>query len=75
MALVCAQLGLKFTAVLPAGVSNERALMIRAYGGEIHFAGRKGGILECIRESERLAAETGAFPATPVRQPGECRRP
>jgi cysteine synthase A len=61
MALVCAQLGLKFVAVLPAGVSNERVLMIRAYGGDIRFSHKEGGILECIRESERLAAETGAF--------------
>jgi cysteine synthase A len=61
MALVCAQLGFKFIAVLPDGVSNERVLMIRAYGGDIHFTRKEGGILECIRESERLAAETGAF--------------
>ena len=61
MALVCAQLGLKFAAVLPEGVSNERVLMIRAYGGTVHFAPSDGGILGCIAESERLARETGAF--------------
>ncbi|HUB81793.1 MAG TPA: pyridoxal-phosphate dependent enzyme [Bryobacteraceae bacterium] len=61
MALVCAQLGLKFIAVLPEGVSNERVLMIRAYGGRVHFAPRDSGILGCIRESERLGAEAGAF--------------
>jgi cysteine synthase A len=61
MALVCAQFGLKFIAVLPQGVSNERVLMIRAYGGGIHFTGKDGGIQECIREAERLAAEMGAF--------------
>ena len=61
MALVCAQLGLHFTAVLPEGVSNERVLMIRAYGGCIHFCASAAGIAGCIRESERLAAETGAF--------------
>ena len=61
MALVCAQLGLRFIAVLPEGVSNERVLMIRAYGGDIHFTPKEGGIIGCIRESERLAAEMGAF--------------
>jgi cysteine synthase A len=61
MALVCAQFGLKFTAVLPEGVSNERVLMIRAYGGDIHFTRKEGGIVECIRESQRMAAEVGAF--------------
>jgi cysteine synthase A len=61
MALVCAQLGLRFLAVLPEGVSNERALMIRAYGGSIHFSSKEAGIRGCIREAERLAGEIGAF--------------
>jgi len=61
MALVCAQLGLRFLAVIPEGVSNERALLIRAYGGTVRFSSREAGIRGCIRESERLAAETGAF--------------
>ena len=30
MALACAQYGLRFTAVMPEGVSSERTLMIRA---------------------------------------------
>lgn len=61
MALVCAQLGLRFVAVLPEGVSNERVLMIRAYGGGIHLTPKAGGIVASIRESERLAVEIGAF--------------
>ena len=61
MALVCAQLGVRFIAVLPRGVSNERVLMIRSYGGTVHFAGPGAGIVGCIEESQRLAAETGAF--------------
>jgi cysteine synthase len=61
MALVCAQLGLRFIAVVPQGVSNERALMICAYGGTVHFSSRKDGIRGCIRESERLAAQMDAF--------------
>ena len=61
MALVSAQLGLRFIAVLPEGVSNERVLMIRAYGGEIHLTPKGTGIVGSIRESERLAAEMGAF--------------
>jgi cysteine synthase len=61
MALGCAQLGLRFIAVLPEGVSNERVLMIRAYGGDIHFTPKEGGIVGSIRESGILAAELGAF--------------
>ena len=61
MALVCAQLGLRFIAVLPQGISSERVLMIRAYGGTIHLSSKEDGIQGSIRESERLAAETGGF--------------
>jgi cysteine synthase A len=61
MSLVCAQLGLKFIAVVPEGVSNERAMMIRAYGGSIHFVPKSAGMGGCIAESERLAKETGGF--------------
>jgi cysteine synthase A len=61
MSLVCAQLGLRFIAVVPEGVSNERAMMIRAYGGTVRFSDKQAGIAGCIRESERLAAELGAY--------------
>ena len=61
MALVCAQLGVRFIAVMPEGVSNERTLMIRAFGGEIRLTPRAGGILASIRETERLATEKKAF--------------
>ena len=61
MALACAQLGVRFLAVMPQGVSNERVMIIRAYGGDIRFTSKAGGILEAIAETERLAAESGAF--------------
>ena len=61
MALACAQLGIKFLAVMPEGVSNERTLMIRAFGGDIRLTPKDGGVLESIRETERVAAETLAF--------------
>ena len=61
MALGCAQRGLRFLAVMPEGVSNERTLMIRAFGGEIRMTAKDGGIAEAIAESERLAEELGAF--------------
>lgn len=61
MALACAQLGLRFVAAMPGGVSNERVLMIRAYGGEIRLTPKERGILGAIEETERIAAECGAF--------------
>jgi cysteine synthase A len=57
MALACA----RFLAVMPEGVSNERTLMIRAFGGEIRMTAKEDGILGAIAESERLAEELGAF--------------
>jgi cysteine synthase len=61
MALVCAQLGLRFTAVMPEGVSNERGLMIRAYGGELRYTPKAEGIRGAIAETERMAAEGQVF--------------
>ncbi|HVW87445.1 MAG TPA: cysteine synthase family protein [Bryobacteraceae bacterium] len=61
MALACAQMGLRFLAVMPEGVSDERSLMIRAFGGEIRMTSRESGIRGAIAESERLGAELGAF--------------
>jgi cysteine synthase A len=61
MALVCAQMGLRFRAVMPEGVSDERTMMIRAFGGEISLTAREGGIRGALAESERLGLELGAF--------------
>jgi cysteine synthase A len=61
MALACAQRGLRFMAVMPEGVSSERTLMIRAFGGEIRMTSREAGIRGALVESERLAKELGAF--------------
>jgi cysteine synthase len=61
MALACAQLGVRFLAVMPEGVSNERTLMIRAFGGEIRLTSKEDGVLGSIRETERLALEMPAF--------------
>jgi len=61
MALTCAQLGVRFIAVLPEGVSAERGLMIRAYGGDLVFTPKSEGIVGAVRETERLARDSGAF--------------
>jgi cysteine synthase A len=61
LALACAQMGLRFTAVLPEGVSGERLLIIRAYGGEVRTTPRALGIRGAIAEVERLGREPGTF--------------
>src|SRR5438067_13315328 len=61
LALACAQMGLRFLAVMPEGVSNERVFIIRAYGGEVAFSPKAGGIRGAIAEVERLGGEPGVF--------------
>ena len=61
LALACAQMRLRFVAVMPEGVSDERVLIIRAYGGEVRFTPRDDGIRGAIAETERLAKEPGVF--------------
>jgi cysteine synthase A len=61
MAMVCAQMGLKFIAVMPEGVSNERVKMIRAYGGTVRLTPSADGIPGCIELTETLARTEGAF--------------
>lgn len=61
LALACAQLGLKFLAVMPEGVSGERVFIIRAYGGEVRLTPKELGIRGAIAEVERLGNEPGVF--------------
>ena len=61
MAMVCAQLGLRFIAVMPEGVSNERVHMIRAYGGDVRLCEAETGMAGCIALTEELARNEGAF--------------
>lgn len=59
LALACAQLGLKFTAYIPASATNERALMILAYGGEVIRV--SGTMAEVIETAAQAASNSGAF--------------
>ncbi len=61
MAMVCAQMGLRFTAVMPEGVSNERVKMIRAYGGTVRLTPAAAGMAGCIELTQVLARTEGAF--------------
>lgn len=61
LALASAQMGLQFTAVMPEGVTEERVLTIRAYGGEVAFVPRAEGIRGAIARAEAIAKDTGAY--------------
>lgn len=61
LALACAQMGLKFIAVMPESVSNERVLIIRSYGGRIILVPKSGGMLGALKRAADEAEKTGAF--------------
>ena len=61
LALVCAQMGLRFVAVMPEGITEERVLTIRAYGGEVILTPRADGVRGAMAHVERLTREAGAF--------------
>ena len=61
MAMVCAQLGVRFVAIMPEGVSNERVKMIKAYGGTVKLCPAESGMSGCIALTEELARTEGAF--------------
>src|ERR1700754_1316555 len=47
-AMACAVLGVRFLAVMPEGVSGERILMIRRYGGEVVLTAGDKGVLGAL---------------------------
>ena len=49
LAMACAVVGLRFVAVMPEGVSNERVLLIRRYGAEVVLADGMVGALDRTR--------------------------
>lgn len=69
LALACAQMGLRFLAVMPDGVSNERVMSIRAYGGEILNVSSQEGMNGAIARAEREAVERQGFPARQFENP------
>jgi cysteine synthase A len=61
LALACAQMGLRFVAVMPEGVTEERVLTIRAYGGEVVLTPRSERVRGAMAHVERLVREQRAF--------------
>lgn len=55
LALACAQMGLKFTAYIPTGATQERGLLIQAYGGQVVRV--DGGMAAVIATCAQAARE------------------
>jgi cysteine synthase A len=69
LAMACAQLGLRFVAVMPKGVSRERVLIIRRYGGDVQLV--DGGTAGAVAATEaRAAADPSVFLPRQFANPG-----
>jgi cysteine synthase A len=73
LAMACAQRGLRFLAVMPRGVSNERVLMIRGFGGQVELASGGAGVADCIARTEELARDSGGFLPRQFSNPDNAR--
>jgi cysteine synthase A len=54
-AMACAMTGVRFRAVMPEGVSRERVLMIKRFGGEIVLTPKAAGVRGSIDATRRMA--------------------
>jgi cysteine synthase A len=55
-AMACAAIGVRFIAVMPEGVSNERMLMIRRYGGEVVLTPHADGMAGALARAAEMSA-------------------
>lgn len=61
LALSCARLGLRFIAIMPEGVSNERIMMITAFGADVELTPKSDGIAGAISRAQELSLQEQAF--------------
>jgi cysteine synthase A len=61
LAMACARFHLRFVAVMPQGVSEERVLIVRAYGGRVELSPGDEGIRGALHRAASIAERTGAF--------------
>jgi len=57
LAMVCAARGYRCKLVMPDTMSNERRMLLRAYGAELVLSPGSEGMLGAIRRAEELVAE------------------
>ena len=61
LALAAAQMGLRFVAVMPRGVSQERAMTIEAYGGRVEFTEAEVGMAGAMARAREIEEREGAY--------------
>jgi len=67
LALACAQMGLRFTAFIPSSATNERSLIIRAFGGNVVRI--EGGMAKVMEAAGDAAETRGWFAARQFENP------
>ena len=61
LSLMCAQMGLRFKAIMAKGVSPERIINIMAYGGDVELVSKEAGIGGAQDRAAELAEKEGAY--------------
>jgi cysteine synthase A len=61
LAMVCAARGYRCKLVMPETMSNERRMLLRAYGAELVLTPGSEGMLGAIRRAEELVAENPRY--------------
>ncbi len=61
LALMAAQMGLRFMAMMPEGVSSERVKMIRAFGAEVTLTPEAHGVRGAMKAAAAWAEQHGAY--------------
>lgn len=61
LAMICAARGYKLIAVMPEGMSRERADLLAAYGAEVVLTPAQQGMGAAVAEARRLAQTAGYF--------------
>ncbi|MFC4408463.1 PLP-dependent cysteine synthase family protein [Haloarchaeobius iranensis] len=71
IAMVGAARGYDVTIVMPAGMSEERKGILRAYGADIELV--EGGMVDARDRADQIEAETGAFQLRQFENPANPR--
>lgn len=59
LAFCCAAMGLKFVAVMPENMTDERKKLIKAYGAELVLTPKEAGMQGSVDKADELAVELG----------------
>jgi cysteine synthase A len=71
--MVAAVKGYKMIVVMPENMSEERKLMMRAFGAELVLTSRAGSLHEAIEKAEEIGRQPGVFVARQFSNPDNIK--